>query len=172
MRNVIKKGLEFTHAIPYLFPEIKTIKRASLRQLYNHKEDIILVRSHNLNDLYNEIFKDKEKYKVLEQKKGLYNGSIVFEKPEGVRAEFRHGYTIHSVQGETYEGKIFIDIRGMNKKDSISKTADKETQTDLDMNNMRVKQDTTAKGKRIYRVDENPYNKLQYHKGYFHLTFD
>ena len=114
MRNVIKKGLEFAHAIPYLFPEIKTIKRASLRQLYNHKEDIILVRSHNLNDLYNEIFKDKEKYKVLEQKKGLYNGSIVFEKPEGVRAEFRHGYTIHSVQGETYEGKIFIDIRGMN----------------------------------------------------------
>jgi len=58
------------------------------------------------------------------------------------------------------------------KKDSDSISKNAETQTDLDMNNMRVKQDTTAKGKRIYRVDENPYNKLQYHKGYFHLTFD
>ena len=31
--------------------------------------------------------------------------STVYEK--------RHGFTIHSVQGETYEGKISIDIRNM-----------------------------------------------------------
>ena len=34
------------------------------------------------------------------------------EPPKG-RYEKRHGFTIHSVQGETYEGKIFIDIRNM-----------------------------------------------------------
>ena len=35
------------------------------------------------------------------------------ERPEKGRYEKRHGFTIHSVQGETYKGKIFIDIRNM-----------------------------------------------------------
>ncbi len=47
-----------------------------------------------------------------------------------------------------------------------------ENQTDMDMSNMKVKDDTNSKGKRIYRVESNPYNKLMYHRGKFSLTFD
>ena len=113
MRFIITHNLQYMCPLYTLFPEIKTINRKELKKIYNHKEDIILVRSHKLNELYNEMFADKEKYKVLEQKNGLYNGSIVFEQPKGVRSEFRHGYTVHSVQGEDYEGKLFIDVKGM-----------------------------------------------------------
>jgi hypothetical protein len=51
------------------------------------------------------------KFKCLERGNGLFNGSIVFEKPQGVKSEVRHGFTIHSVQGKTYENKIFLDSR-------------------------------------------------------------
>jgi len=58
----------------------------------------------------------------------------------------------------------------MPKKTKEVKNA--ETQTDMDMSNMKVKDDTNSKGKRIYRVESNPYNKLMYHRGKFSLTFD
>jgi len=93
LRFIITHKLQYLCPLYTLFPEIKTINRNTLKSIYNHKEDIILVRSHKLNE--------------------LYNGSIVFEEPKGVRSEFRHGFTVHSVQGETYEGKIFIDVKGM-----------------------------------------------------------
>lgn len=58
----------------------------------------------------------------------------------------------------------------MPKKTKEVKNA--ETQTDMDMSNMKVKDDTNSKGKRVYRVESNPYNKLMYHSGKFSLTFD
>jgi ATP-dependent exoDNAse (exonuclease V) alpha subunit len=60
------------------------------------------------------MFADKEKYKVLEMGtlngNRVYNGTILFEKPpQTIKAELRHGYTIHSFQGKTVkEGKLFI----------------------------------------------------------------
>jgi hypothetical protein len=51
------------------------------------------------------------KFKCLERGNGFFNGSVVFEKPKGVKSEVRHGFTIHSVQGKTYENKIFLDSR-------------------------------------------------------------
>lgn len=60
----------------------------------------------------------------------------------------------------------------MPKKKDQKKMVDAETQTDIDMKNMKVKEDTTVKGKRVYRVDVNPHNKLMYHKGCFQLCFD
>jgi len=53
------------------------------------------------------------KYKCLERGHNLFNGSIVYEKPTGVKSEVRHGFTIHSVQGETYEDKLFLDSRNL-----------------------------------------------------------
>ena len=50
----------------------------------------------------------------------------------------------------------------MPKKTKEVKNA--ETQTDMDMSNMKVKDDTNSKGKRVYRVESNPYNKLMYHR--------
>jgi hypothetical protein len=43
------------------------------------------------------------------------NGEIIIGDPpgKGVATKLRHGFTIHSIQGETAENKLFIDIRGM-----------------------------------------------------------
>ena len=52
------------------------------------------------------------KWKCLETSSSCSNGDVIIaaEKPKG-RWEARHGYTIHSVQGETYEETIYIDSR-------------------------------------------------------------
>jgi hypothetical protein len=52
------------------------------------------------------------KWKCIETQSEHSNGDIVItdEKPKG-KWEARHGYTIHSVQGETYEETIYIDSR-------------------------------------------------------------
>jgi len=71
------------------------------------------------NEDYNEIFKEQDKFKVTENKFGHNNGDIVFEKVKGVRCEKRHGFTIHSVQGETYRNKIFIDLHYILEKGFI-----------------------------------------------------
>jgi hypothetical protein len=59
------------------------------------------------------------KFKCLERGKGVFNGTIVFEKPVGVKHEVRHGYTIHSVQGKTYKKNIYIDVRRLNSAQMI-----------------------------------------------------
>ena len=45
----------------------------------------------------------------------MSNGDIVFseKKPEGVNSDIRHHFTTHSIQGETIERRIFIDISKM-----------------------------------------------------------
>ena len=64
-------------------------------------------------NVYTEKFKHLKKYRILENKNGVFNGEIVFTKPKGVRSELRHGYTIHSIQGETAENKLFIIMSKM-----------------------------------------------------------
>jgi hypothetical protein len=82
---------------------------------YN-KDDIILVSKHELNKQWNIKFKDIEKYKVIENN-SLYNvGQIVYDSNSKCRKEFRHGYTVHSVQGRTYKNNIYIDCRSMFDK--------------------------------------------------------
>ena len=78
-------------------------------------DDMILVYKHIYNNEYCEMFKDIPKYKVLDNKiKGFHNGDIVKENVKGLTTEFRHGFTVHSVQGEDYDKNIFIDMRTMN----------------------------------------------------------
>lgn len=92
---------------------------------YDYKKDIILVarnKGKHSNEDYNEIFKEQDKFKVTENKFGHNNGDVVFEKVKGVRCEKRHGFTIHSVQGETYRNKIFIDLHHILEKGFIPYT--------------------------------------------------
>ena len=77
------------------------------------KEDIILVSQHKFNDEWTEVFKDIEKYKVINNTRDYKNGDIIFEEINQVKTELRHGFTVHSVQGETFKHKIFIDTRGI-----------------------------------------------------------
>jgi hypothetical protein len=80
------------------------------------KDDIILVSKHDLNKQWNIKFKQIEKYKVIENNT-LYNvGQIIYDSNAKCKKEFRHGYTVHSVQGRTFEYNIYIDCRNMFDK--------------------------------------------------------
>ncbi len=78
-----------------------------------HKEDLIICAEHNECGKYTERFKAIPKYRVKQNTRDYCNGEIVFKKSKGVSAEQRHGFTIHSIQGETAEHKLFIDMTKM-----------------------------------------------------------
>lgn len=98
--------------------DIQSIAIDDVSKIYE-KDDIILVsrgakqnKTSNLNHFWCEVFKDIPKFKVEKNSRLHKNGDIVFEKlPD---TEFRHGYTIHSVQGETYKKNIFIDMKHLS----------------------------------------------------------
>tara|TARA_R100000278_G_scaffold123233_1_gene112140 strand:+ start:3136 stop:5991 length:2856 start_codon:yes stop_codon:yes gene_type:complete len=74
-------------------------------------EDMILCSTHNQKNKYTERFKHLEKYSVLENSRDYSNGDIIIgSKPEKVRCELRHAFTVHSIQGETAKNKLFIDL--------------------------------------------------------------
>lgn len=98
---------------------LRTISPVNVKHLYDYTKDIILCRTHREKDTWNNEFQDKPKYYVVRQGKILdkyhYNGEIIiYEKhPDEIPSNIinRHGYTVHSIQGETFTGRIFIDIR-------------------------------------------------------------
>ena len=98
--------------INYFNLGIKTITKEELKKQYK-PEDIIL--NYYKENTYSEMFKDIEKYKVIRNTRDHKNGEIVFDKNIQYK-EFRHGYTIHSVQGETFDKNIYIDIRSRKGK--------------------------------------------------------
>jgi hypothetical protein len=75
--------------------------------------DIILVSQHKYNDQWTKAFKKLEKYKVTNNTRDYKNGDVCFKKMKNVTTELRHGYTVHSVQGETFTNNIYIDMRSM-----------------------------------------------------------
>ena len=120
LRDVIinnKKSVNF-ESLPYQIVNADYVKNN-----YDHKKDMILVscgasknqKESNYNNWWNDYLDDTcVKYKVKNNTRDYKNGDIVFEKiGKGIVTELRNGFTIHSIQGETYDGKIFIDMRRM-----------------------------------------------------------
>ena len=79
---------------------------------YNVK-DLIITKTNESKDVFTEKYKHLEKYVVLENTRDYSNGEIIYSKPDKVRVEPRHAFTIHSIQGETATDKLFIDINKM-----------------------------------------------------------
>jgi hypothetical protein len=79
------------------------IQEVSRNDDYDYKNDIILVSRHEYNEEYKIMYAELPKYKSISNSFGFKNGEILFTKEKGT--EFRHGFTVHSVQGETFEGK-------------------------------------------------------------------
>ena len=110
----------------------KTIRKSQNIKLFNiHQEfdmaiidkdninyqvhDLILSKTHKNKDKYTEKYKELDKFIVLENTRDFSNGDIIIgPKPKKVKAERRHAYTVHSIQGETAENKLFIDMNKMN----------------------------------------------------------
>jgi len=67
----------------------------------------------NYSKEWNDKYEDN-KWKCVSSTRQYSKGEIVIgEKPQDGGWEKRHGYTIHSVQGETYDENIFIDARNL-----------------------------------------------------------
>ena len=87
------------------------------KNLIDYKvNDLIITKTRKAafegKDSYTEKYKDIEKYIITENTVNHSNGEIVFEKPD-CDHKLRHGFTIHSIQGETATDKLFIDINNM-----------------------------------------------------------
>ena len=84
-----------------------------LKEMYT-KEDMILTGTNELKNFYTDLFPHMEKYYVTECNKQYSNGDIIIgPKPENTKAELRHAFTTHSIQGESAKQKLFIDCRRM-----------------------------------------------------------
>lgn len=87
-------------------------------------EDMILCRSNEKKDGWSDTLKDHDKWYVTATGPLYAKGEIVIgDKPKGATSERRHGYTVHSIQGETCEHTLYIDMRGMKSEPRILYTA-------------------------------------------------
>lgn len=91
------------------FKKIKDIPNYSVN-------DMILTYTNKRKDEFTEMYKNLEKYYITENTQNYSNGEIVLHKPENTRCELRHAYTTHSIQGETTEHNLYIDITHINYK--------------------------------------------------------
>jgi len=94
------------------FKKIKKIENYSVN-------DMILTYTNKRKDEFTEMYKDHEKYYITENTQNYSNGEIVLHKPLNTRCELRHAYTTHSIQGETTEHNLYIDITHINYKKMI-----------------------------------------------------
>ena len=107
VENLVKPHWEMS------YEEGKIIKTKALDKNTYQKEDLIICAEHNECNKYTERFKEIKKYRVKQNTRDYCNGEIIFSKPKKVGVELRHGFTIHSIQGETADHKLFIDLTKM-----------------------------------------------------------
>ena len=95
--------------IPYVLNNIPSRETPQ----YNHETDMILATTHSIKNEYTEKYKDKKKYVITQSDEVYGRGEVYYQVPNTKHHELRHGYTTHSIQGETMKGNIFIDLRGV-----------------------------------------------------------
>ena len=115
---ILKNNLDFLRQmidnklnIKEIFDKIKTIPKDTI----DYKiEDLIITRTHKNKDAYTEKYGEFKKWYVLANNRDFSNGMILIqdEKPK-IKCEIRHAFTIHAIQGETAETRLFIDINNM-----------------------------------------------------------
>jgi len=73
-------------------------------------EDLIITYTNSAKDQYTALFKHLEKWCVLNKTSKFHKNDIVIgDKPPS--SEIRHAFTCHSVQGDTCEDNVYIDIK-------------------------------------------------------------
>jgi len=113
LRHIISKGYD-TLSCEKLIQQLK-LNIVDSDKIDYKVEDLIICATHNQKDKYTEKYKHLEKYAILENTKDYCNGEIVIgKKPEKVRCELRHSWTIHSVQGITAKHRLFIEVDKMS----------------------------------------------------------
>ena len=112
IRNMMASGYGSKDIKDYIlanFKQIKSIENYSVN-------DMILTYTNKRKDIFTEMYKHLDKYYITENTQMYSNGEIVKFKPIGTACELRHAYTTHSIQGETTEYNLYIDIKHINYK--------------------------------------------------------
>ena len=107
--------------LPYdvlLNANVQFIKRDRLIEIYN-PVDMILTYTNSLAHQYTEWLSNHKKYRITKSEGDFNRGEIYFIEPDTKHYELAHGFTTHSVQGETFHGKIYIDIQLIGHKQLI-----------------------------------------------------
>lgn len=102
-RNCIEKGW---------YCDSFNIKRVDLKFVQDNYvvEDMILCHQNKNIIKYNKMFGHLKKWYIEDKSTALFkHGEIIIsdEQPEG--GQIKHAYTVHSIQGETAVGKLFLD---------------------------------------------------------------
>lgn len=83
---------------------------------YDYLKDLIICSTHKNKDVFTEKFKHLNKYYILKSDRIYGRGEIHYDLPNTEQYEIRHAYTVHSIQGETATGKLYIDFAMYNPK--------------------------------------------------------
>ena len=110
VRYCIDAKTPFHRCVPMFKRAMKQITKEELAQKYD-KHDMILCSEHTFKDEYTKMFEDLDKFMVKENNTLYNNGEIVYHKIDNVKMDRQHGFTIHSIQGETATRNLYIDIR-------------------------------------------------------------
>jgi len=79
---------------------------------YDYLNDLIITQTHTNKDAFTETFKHLNKYYILESNRVYGRGEIYFTVPDA-NHQIQHAFTVHSIQGETAQGKLYIDFAKM-----------------------------------------------------------
>ncbi len=112
IRNMMASNYGSKDIKDYILTNFKNIKDIPD---YN-VNDMILTYTNKRKDIFTETYKHLDKYYITENTQMYSNGEIVKFKPDNTACELRHAYTTHSIQGETAEHNLYIDIRFINYK--------------------------------------------------------
>ena len=80
---------------------------------YNYLTDLIITQTHINKDKFTEKFKHLNKYYITVSDRIYGRGEICFEQPDTKNFVIQHAFTVHSIQGETAQGKLYIDFEKM-----------------------------------------------------------
>ena len=94
------------------FKNIDTIQDYSV-------EDMILTRTHVLKDMYTEKYKHLDKYYVINTDRKYSKGEIVIGKKPECECVLQHAFTVHSIQGETADNNLYIEIEKMHDEKAL-----------------------------------------------------
>lgn len=101
-------------------PEIVPTRKY-LENFYSN-EDMILCQTNSQKDKYTSMFPNFNKFYVKSNSNSMFSNGDIFTDIQLTTKlipgsyEKRHGFTVHSVQGESVRTKLFIDMSGMDPK--------------------------------------------------------
>lgn len=121
LHKILKKCREMMknkiNIIDYVLQNFDIYKKENIN--YNYKTDMIISSTHIGKDYFTDKYKHLNKFYITKTDRVYGRGEIVFEKPETNDYVIQHAYTIHSIQGETAEGKLFIDLNRLTGNQMI-----------------------------------------------------